>query len=118
NLISDTQFEWLGRFDNVINSGGIKLYPEKIEEKLSKIIEKRFFVTGIPDKKLGEKLALVVEFPFISDKKKKSYKEKICLKIKNLTTLTKFEIPKEIYVLDSFIETDTNKIQRKKTLNL
>ncbi|MEM0578826.1 O-succinylbenzoic acid--CoA ligase, partial [Flavobacterium sp. N6] len=34
-LVSDTQFVWLGRFDNVIYSGGIKLIPEKIEEKLS-----------------------------------------------------------------------------------
>ena len=29
-LISDTQFQWLGRFDTVINSGGVKLYPERI----------------------------------------------------------------------------------------
>ena len=35
-LVSENQFEWLGRFDNVINSGGIKLHPEKIEEKLSR----------------------------------------------------------------------------------
>ena len=33
DLVSDRHFEWLGRFDNVINSGGIKLHPEKNREK-------------------------------------------------------------------------------------
>ena len=27
DLVATNQFEWLGRFDNVINSGGIKLHP-------------------------------------------------------------------------------------------
>jgi O-succinylbenzoic acid--CoA ligase len=30
-LISDTEFVWLGRFDNVINSGGVKINTEQIE---------------------------------------------------------------------------------------
>ena len=51
-LISDTQFQWLGRFDTVINSGGVKLYPERIEEKLAKIMTSRFLVSGINDKKI------------------------------------------------------------------
>jgi O-succinylbenzoic acid--CoA ligase len=31
-LINDHQFILLGRIDNVVNSGGIKLIPEQIEE--------------------------------------------------------------------------------------
>jgi O-succinylbenzoic acid--CoA ligase len=54
-IVSDTQFVWLGRFDNVINSGGIKLIPEKIEEKLSTHIPRRYFVYGQADDVLGEK---------------------------------------------------------------
>lgn len=110
-LISDTKFEWLGRFDNVINSGGVKLHPEKIEEKLAKIIQQRFFVTGISDDKLGEKLILVVEDIASSSTVEKSFYSAI----QNLQTLSKFEIPKEIYFTDQFIETETGKIQRKKT---
>ncbi len=105
-LISDNQFEWLGRFDNVINSGGIKLNPEKIEEKLSKIISSRFFVTGIPDSILGEKLILVVE----GEKKKYHFSE--------LIGLQKLEIPKKVFFVDEFVETETKKIQRNKTLDL
>ncbi|MCD8434862.1 AMP-binding protein [Tenacibaculum dicentrarchi] len=110
-LVSNKEFEWLGRFDNVINSGGIKLHPEKIEEKLSKIINTRFFVIGINDDFLGEKLVLIIENSISSEEEKN-----LKLAVKNLKTLAKFEVPKEIYFIDNFIETDTKKIQRKKTL--
>lgn len=113
-LISDKQFEWLGRFDTIINSGGVKLHPEKIEEKLSEIITKRFFVAGIPDEKLGEKLVLIVEESIDLKNLEKSIKESF----KNNLALSRFENPKEIYFVDCFIETETKKIQRKKTLDL
>ncbi|WP_397447136.1 AMP-binding protein [Polaribacter sp. R77954] len=114
-LISDTQFQWLGRFDNVINSGGVKLHPEKIEEKLSKIIENRFFVAGINDEKLGEKLILILEASPKNDILGKAEKS-LLSKIQNLTSLSKFEKPKEIYFTSQFIETKTGKIQRTQTL--
>ena len=106
DLISDTQFEWLGRYDNVINSGGIKLHPEKIEEKLSSLIEQRFFVTGVQDAFLGEKLIIVIEGV------KQQYD------FTSLKELGKYEIPKQVFFLDEFIETPTKKIQRIKTLDL
>ncbi|RLK00335.1 AMP-binding protein [Tenacibaculum discolor] len=105
-LISKTEFEWLGRYDNVINSGGVKLHPEKIEEKLSKIISNRFFVIGVSDKILGEKLVLVIEG------------EKCNIILNEAKNLTKYETPKEIYFVNEFVETETKKIQRKKTLDL
>jgi O-succinylbenzoic acid--CoA ligase len=108
-LISDRQFVWLGRFDNVINSGGIKLHPEIIEEKLSKLIKNRFFVAGIPDEKLGKKLILCIEG---------AGDEGLLKKLRNGTLLSKFEIPKEVFFADAFVETETKKIQRTKTLNL
>ena len=105
SLISETQFQWMGRFDTVINSGGVKLHPEKIEEKLAKIIATRFFVAGISDSKLGKKLILVVEG---------NPQEINTMNV----SLSKFEIPKEIYFVEKFVETKTRKIQRTKTLNL
>ena len=66
-LISDNEFEWGGRYDSIINSGGVKLIPEKIEEKLSTLIKVRFFVAGIPDESLGEKLVLIIEGNVISN---------------------------------------------------
>lgn len=112
-IVSENEFEWLGRYDNVINSGGVKLHPEKIEEKLLEIITNRFFVIGVPDTILGEKLILIIEDVTSSGVEKVLYS-----KIKQRTSLSKFEIPKEIYFIPHFIETDTKKIQRKRTLGL
>ena len=114
-LISDTQFQWLGRFDTVINSGGVKLYPERIEEKLAKIMTSRFFVAGITDQILGKKLILLVELETNNILKEKQF---INAEIKKLASLSKYEIPKEIYFIAAFTETPTKKIQRKKTLSL
>ena len=115
DLISDRHFAWLGRFDNVINSGGIKLHPEKIEEKLSKIIAQRFFVAGISDVLLGEKLILIVE---LESTNVSNFQQLFSENIKNLSTLSKYEIPKEVRFLKAFVETETKKIQRNKTLDL
>lgn len=112
-VISPTEFKWLGRFDTIINSGGIKLMPEQIEEKLAKIIEQRFFVAGIPDTILGEKLIMVIEA-----QKGEFYKNELSQKIKHLKLLSKYEIPKEIYFVNPFLETETKKINRNKTLKL
>ena len=108
-IISNNEFKWLGRADNVINSGGIKLIPEQIEEKLSKIIHQRFFVAGVPDNILGEKLILIIE----SEHKEKNVIDQIT----TLPNLTKFEEPRDVYFIDNFIFTDTKKINRKATLN-
>ncbi len=112
-IISKDQFKWLGRYDHIINSGGIKLIPEQIEEKLSAVIDCRFFVAGLPDEILGEKLVLILEI-----QNSKFEIQNLKDKIKKLETLTKFEVPKEIYLVKWFVETETKKIQRQKTLDL
>lgn len=100
-LINDNQFGYLGRIDNVINSGGIKLIPEQIEDKLSNKIHSRFFVTGIQDPVLGEKLVVVIEG------------EKQDLDESTFDELDKYEKPKEIFYVSKFIETQNGKIKRK-----
>ncbi|MCL5130248.1 AMP-binding protein [Algibacter sp. L4_22] len=102
---SDSSFEWLGRFDNVINSGGIKLYPEVIEHKLQCKIEQQFFITSIPDETLGEKAILIIEG------KNKKLDDSI------FDGLDKYEKPKAIYTVNKFINTASGKIHRKNTLD-
>lgn len=60
-LVSETQFKWLGRIDNVINSGGIKIQPEILEKKIEEILEKSCVILSEPDEILGQKIALIVE---------------------------------------------------------
>lgn len=106
---SDTDFEWLGRYDNVINSGGVKLFPEQIEKKLTDVIKTRFFVAGIFDEQLGEKLVLVIESNVSHSLSEFAYQK---------CSLSKYEIPKQVFTLPKFIETASGKIQRKQTLEL
>jgi O-succinylbenzoic acid--CoA ligase len=108
DLISETEFKWLGRYDNIINSGGIKLFPERIEAKLEPILSNRFFVAGLPDEKLGQKLVLILEGePEV---------EPLRQKIAALASLEKFEVPKTIQILPKFLETANGKIRRKEIL--
>ncbi len=103
-LISDTQFVWKGRFDNVINSGGIKLIPEQIEEKLATLIPRHFFVYGQADELLGEKLVLYVEG------------ESMPIEESIFDVLDKYERPKEILFIPEFQQTATGKIIREQSL--
>ena len=109
-LISEKEFIWLGRIDNLVNSGGIKLIPEQIEEKLKACFSSRFFIAGLPDEVLGEKLVLVLE----GDKDLNAVEE--CLR--KLNSLEKFEYPKEILCLPRFILTQSDKIRRSETIAL
>lgn len=114
DILSDKEFQWKGRFDNVINSGGVKLHPEEIEKKLSPYFTKRFFVAGVPDEVLGEKLILLIESPENSVLNSPDFET---FKKMKYSILDKYEIPKEIFFLTQFVETQTSKIQRKQTLS-
>ena len=109
-LVSDTAFIWKGRYDHVINSGGIKLFPEKIEKILAPILQERFFVTGIEDSLLGQKLCLVIEGESFDKEKLNQLKNKMP------TLLTPYEIPKKILFISRFSVTESGKIQRVKSL--
>jgi O-succinylbenzoic acid--CoA ligase len=54
-------FLWLGRIDNVINTGGIKVIPELLEAKIKGLIGMECLVLSLEDDKLGQKLVLLVE---------------------------------------------------------
>src|SRR5690625_233129 len=111
-LQTSSSFYLLGRLDNVINSGGIKLIPEKIEEKLSAIIPQRFFVYGEADAELGERLVLFIEGNFTKEEF-----TNLKNKIHSYSLLEKYELPKQIYNLSEFSQTTSGKIKRKETFN-
>jgi len=104
DLISETAFIWNGRIDNVINSGGIKLIPEQIEQKLAHLISRRFFVTSVADEDLGEKLILVIEG------------DSYTLDEGIFKGLDKYEKPRQVVFVDHFKETGNGKIIRKDSL--
>ncbi len=107
-LHSSTSFTWHGRFDNVINSGGLKLYPEKIEAKLASEIENTFLIASEKDDQLGERVILVFEgnehsIPDLS---------------KAFQKLDPHERPRKVYSLSKFVYTETGKFKRQDVLNV
>ncbi|OAB78619.1 AMP-binding protein [Cochleicola gelatinilyticus] len=108
-LLSSTSFVWLGRYDNVINSGGVKIHPEVVEDKLRSEIQFPFLIASEKDEALGEKVILVLE-------------NKEALKIPNYTEafqkLSQYERPKKIYTLSQFPYTETGKIKRGDVLQI
>jgi len=106
-LISPTSFKFLGRIDNVINTGGVKVHPEVVEEKLSHHLKQPFFIASEKDDALGERVILIIE-----------YKKQ--LKIEDFSevfkTLSAYEKPKKIYTIPQFIYTETGKIKRAEIL--
>ncbi len=59
-LLSDGSFQIIGRKDNVVCSGGLKLHLEDLEERLSGL-NVPFLLTAVPDEQLGEALTLLYE---------------------------------------------------------
>ncbi|MFN8333668.1 MAG: AMP-binding protein [Cyclobacteriaceae bacterium] len=104
-LLGPKHFQVLGRYDNIINSGGVKLMPEAIEQKIQGVLNLPFFVAGVADERLGQKLVLVVEGTPATD---------LAAKLKQ--ALSAYEMPKEILPTRQFERTETQKINRAKTL--
>tara|TARA_B100001248_G_scaffold86556_1_gene63281 strand:- start:3961 stop:4983 length:1023 start_codon:yes stop_codon:yes gene_type:complete len=100
-LINKNKFLLIGRKDFIINSGGVKLNPEAIEKKLAKYISADFIISSIDNAKFGEVVTLVF---------KKNIPENYN---KAFTNLSKYEIPKEVLVIDNFPE-NNGKINRVK----
>ncbi|HET9054339.1 MAG TPA: acyl-CoA synthetase, partial [Cyclobacteriaceae bacterium] len=105
NIIDKTRFKILGRYDNIINSGGIKLIPEAIEKKIEPFLKQSFFVAGIPDERLGQKLVLMIEVGTVPG---------LLPALKS--ALDAYEVPKEIFYTEAFTRTETQKINRAQTL--
>jgi o-succinylbenzoate---CoA ligase len=114
-LIDEKKFKWLGRIDNVINSGGIKIHSEELEQKIGSLFAEigftpRFFIYGLPHEILGQQVAL-----FIEGEENKADQNLVKL-LKE--SLSRYEAPKSVAFIKKFVETDNGKIQREKTVKL
>jgi o-succinylbenzoate---CoA ligase len=114
-LHNATQFTWLGRVDNIINSGGIKVSPEKVERELNHIFSKlnvnnRFFIAGLPHATLGQQVVLIVESLSLP------LETVACIRQELIRYVSPYEIPRQILYLPKFSYTSTAKINRVETL--
>lgn len=114
-LINKKAFQWIGRIDNVINSGGIKINAEELEHQIRNssadlLNKRRFIVAGIKDATLGEKVILLIEGKPLSNDLNYSLVERL------KKDLPVFHSPKNIFYLPEFLETKTGKIMRDLTV--
>lgn len=100
---NNNQFRFLGRIDNVINSGGAKIFPEQLEALVKKEIPNEVVFTGREDERLGQKLILVIEG-------QKSHG--IIDKIAAIPFEKSFHRPKEIIFIEKIPRTPNGKIDR------
>jgi O-succinylbenzoic acid--CoA ligase len=101
----NNQFKWIGRESNMIKSGGVKMYPEIIEKKLSNLLQQKYVIVGIPDNKFGEIVVLCIEGKLIKN-------------LNNLMSkvLDRYEVPKKIVEVNQFPLTESGKIKRKELI--
>lgn len=105
-LLDTRRFVWKGRKDYVINSGGIKFHPEELEKKLAAHFTESYFIAGVKDPVLGEKVVLLVE-----SEQPIAYTENVLNDV-----FTSIERPKAVHFVYPFDYTESGKIQREKTL--
>lgn len=105
--LKNGQFRILGRKDNVICSGGIKIQMEEVERTLKPYIESAFIITKRSDKKFGEIVVLITENNNIAEV------ESICKRV-----LPKYWCPHYYLHVEHVPLTETGKPARAKALSL
>lgn len=105
-LIDKYSFRWIGRYDHVINSGGVKVFPERIEQQIASLFTRRFFVAACADEKWGECVALAIEGdPF-------SATDEAALLARIRERVGRYEVPRRLFYLPTFAETSSGKVIR------
>lgn len=103
DLLPNGNFRILGRLDNVICSGGIKLQLEEIEQRLSSIVKYPFMLTAVPDPSLGEALTML----YVANCNQDEALESVCREC-----LSRHEVPRHYIRVEVLPMTDTGKPAR------
>ncbi|MDE6819748.1 MAG: AMP-binding protein [Bacteroides acidifaciens] len=101
-IYPDGSFIILGRKDNVINSGGIKIQAEEVEKLLRPFIPVPFVITSVPDPRLGQAVTLLFEGELDMEELKNKVQE----------ILSPYHRPKYIRMVDLIPQTGNGKINR------
>ncbi|HEX6891184.1 MAG TPA: AMP-binding protein [Chryseolinea sp.] len=113
-IVDTDAFRWIGRWDNVINTGGVKVIPEKLEELIDQIfnalgVRNAFFVGSVTDEALGNKVTLFIEGSLETETIEK-------IKRKMAHVMPKMEVPRDVKFIRSFVLTENGKINRQVTI--
>ena len=107
-LLPDGRFRVLGRRDNVVCSGGVKLQIEELERKLSEVIPFPFQLTYVTDERLGQALTMLYTGDALP-----SELQKFCME-----RVGRYEVPKHFLRVSELPMTETGKPARSTALQL
>lgn len=105
DLLDKFTFNWIGRTDFCVNSGGIKIFPENIERRLDLFIPLPYFISHIPDVHLGQALVLIIESNEAIKIDKTAFSH----------FLSSYETPRYYQCIPNFTKTASGKINRTLT---
>ncbi|GAB3957644.1 AMP-binding protein [Spirosoma harenae] len=119
DLQDDRHFRLLGRADNIINTGGVKLQPEPIESLISKELSNygfsyRILVVGLADEQFGQRVTAFVEASDSVDNRRFSTAWQAVQKAVR-ERIGPYAAPKDVFIVPTFVETATGKIDRRAT---
>lgn len=107
-LLDSSTFRWIGRADNIINSGGVKVFPGRVEAILGVFMDRDFYISGRKDPDYGEQVVMVIEgAPYTSDQEAELWED-----LRDL--LNPFQVPKALIYENEFERTETGKIKRQR----
>lgn len=105
-LISDTRFRWMGRWDNVILSGGKKIFPEQLEAKTAGLLPYPHYFSSMPDPVLGQTVMLTLE----TDRPQEEVLPEVIERIMKI--LHPHEWPRRVIALKKIERTSSGKVIR------
>ena len=100
-LLPDGSFAIIGRKDNIINSGGIKIQIEEVEERLRPYLDRPYAITAAPDPRLGEAVVLLLASNLRGE-----------MLTEVLASLPKYLRPRHIIKVSEIPQTGSGKIDR------
>ncbi len=106
-LVDDGHFRWLGRYDNVILSGGKKIYPEQLEARTAGVLPYPHYFTASPDDVLGQCVMLVLESELPQNEVLPEVLEKV------MAVLHPHEWPRRVQALKKIERTNSGKVVRR-----
>lgn len=108
-LFSAKEFKIIGRADNIINSGSLKISPEELENRIASIINRECLIIPKKDPLLGQKLVLIIEG--VEDK---TLAATLLEKIK--FGIGRHKSPKHLRFIEQFPRNASMKIDRQKVM--
>lgn len=103
-LHENGRFRIKGRIDNIINTGGIKVVPEEVENSIAPYMPAPFYISSVSHPVLGQELVIITE-------KEIPEKDEFLKKLKKI--LPPYHAPRQIIVKTPLPRTETGKIIRR-----